>query len=180
MTDGYSRLAMAMHWIGAALVVSAWVAGSMIDETPRGPERLAQAGLHAGLGLIVLAFTLARLGVRLGGGAPPLPAAMPGWERALAKVAHLLLYALMIGLPLGGIGMLMTRGQPLEVPVLGAFTNPFPDPALREAFAAMHGVAARVLLALVVLHVVAVIWHVARMDGVAARMIPGLPARKET
>jgi len=179
MTDGYSRLAMAMHWIGAALVVAAWMAGSLIDETPRGPERLAQAGLHAGLGLIVLAFTLTRLGVRMGGGAPPLPAAMPGWEKALAKVAHLLLYALMIGLPLGGIGMLMTRGQPLEIPLVGAFPNPFPDPELRQAFAQMHGAAARAILALVVLHLAGVIWHVIRMDGVAARMIPGLPTRTE-
>jgi cytochrome b561 len=148
--------------------------------------------LHKSIGLTVLALSLARLGWRLLNPPPPLPAAMPAWERIAAAATHWAFYALMIALPLSGwtyvsAGWSIHENAALAVETrwFGLFTVPHLfglDQASEatRASAAETALRAHWLLAwgallLLALHVAAALKHqFVDRDGVMARMIPGL------
>src|SRR5262249_20378960 len=62
--------------------------------------------IHKPLGIAILVLALVRLAVRLRYGAPSLPADLPEPMKLAAQLSHYALYALMIGMPLLGWGML--------------------------------------------------------------------------
>ena len=105
MPDGstvqrYGALAQMLHW-GTVLLVGALVGIAItMDDLPLGPEKFKLYNLHKSIGLTVLAVTLLRLIWRRISPPPPLPAAMPEWERRAAKASHFLLYAILLTQPL--------------------------------------------------------------------------------
>ncbi len=98
----YSRFAIWMHWIVAALMVVNVSLGLYADHAPEDWVRLI-VDTHKSVGLTVLGLAILRLSWRLSHPAPPLPGAYPRWERALAHSAHFFLYALIFLLPLSGL-----------------------------------------------------------------------------
>ena len=68
--------------------------------------------LHVSSGLTVLALTVARVVWRLLNAPPPYPAAMKPWERNTAQLAHFLLYAAMVLMPLTGWAILSAHPPP--------------------------------------------------------------------
>lgn len=58
--------------------------------------------IHQTGGLLVLILVVARLGWRLRQPVPDLPAGLAAYQRWLAKLNHVILYALMFLLPLSG------------------------------------------------------------------------------
>ena len=106
----YGRVARWLHWSIAALVIANIVLGLFHD----GLGALFPAmPLHKAIGITVLALTFVRIGWRLGHAPPPLPAAMPGWEKGAARAAHLAFYALLLILPLSGWVMSSAGTYPL-------------------------------------------------------------------
>jgi cytochrome b561 len=110
-----------------------------------------------------------RLVARWRGSPPPLPEAIGPQQQRAARLAHALLYALLIALPLSG--WLMASASPLawpielpggtSVPLLAALAN-LPEPAKAvwfERLRAAHGVLAWVLIALAGLHIAAALRH---------------------
>ncbi|MGL4296653.1 MAG: cytochrome b, partial [Aestuariivirga sp.] len=102
--DRYSTGAIVLHWLTALLVIFMIVFG---EELVEGAEHDDAAGtflpsIHVSVGVTILVLTLLRLAWRLGHAAPPYPATMKAWELTLAKVTHLLFYALLIAVPLTG------------------------------------------------------------------------------
>jgi cytochrome b561 len=83
------------------------------------------------------------------------------------------LYVLLVLQPVAGLGRELFRGQPFQllfwqVPELFAR-----NPPLRNFFAAAHEFGAKALLALIVLHVAAALFHrLVLRDGVLHRMLP--------
>jgi cytochrome b561 len=164
----YALPTILLHWAMAAAIAGAWLIGQFAEDAPRGS---ALIGAHGLLGLAVLALLLPRVLARLLGGAPADAGA--GWERGLARAAHGLLYALMLAVPLSGLGIAMAGRAPF--PVLGLFEVPnlLAGLGLRGALEGAHEVAANLLLMTVLLHIAATLWHaLVRRDGVAARMSP--------
>ena len=88
----YSRIAMALHWTIAVLILGQIVLGWYMNEwiPDHTPYQDQVEGLHIELGLTILLLILVRIGVRLAIKPPPLPAGMPAWETGLAHAAHLL------------------------------------------------------------------------------------------
>lgn len=169
----YSIASMILHWTMAAVIVGAWLAGQFIEDAPRGAERVFVTGVHALLGLTILALVLPRLAARFIGGVPDDHAA-PAWQRRAGQAAHLVLYALMLALPLVGLAILISGRAPFVV--LGTLTVPnwLAGAGLRKTFEEVHALLADGLLVVVGLHVAATLWHLlVKRDGVAARMIPG-------
>ena len=175
----YSIPSIALHWTMAIAIGGAWLLGTLIDEFPRGAPRVSATGTHVLLGLTVAALIVPRILARLSGGAPRTAA--PEWERRLAVAVHLLLYALMVALPLTGIGLAMSGRNP--VPVLGLFDIPS-LPALtpfRGALGGTHELLANLMLGTVALHLLATLWHaLVRRDGVWRHMLPGGAPTRET
>ncbi|MBW7902709.1 MAG: cytochrome b/b6 domain-containing protein [Rhodocyclaceae bacterium] len=169
--ERYAWPAMLLHWLQAALVLwLLWLGWNMVD-LPKGAERSAAYALHKSLGLLAFGLVALRLVVRRLS-PPPAPLAA-GREARLAAVAHGLLYALLLVLPVAGY--LASAFTPyamkffgVELPRIAA-----PDEAMNALFKRVHFVAAWALAALVALHVAAAVRHALRRDGTLARMLPG-------
>lgn len=92
----YSKVAAALHWTIAALIIYNLISGLLHDSIPRW-----FFNLHVSSGLTILLLTIVRIVWRLTHRPPPfLP--MHAWERALAHVVHSLFYVAMIAMPLSG------------------------------------------------------------------------------
>ena len=97
----YTRTAIVLHWIIAAMIAVSVVLGLTADSLPEDWIRPA-IDLHKSFGLTVLGLVLARILWRLSHPAPPLPGVYPRLERIAAHSVHLLLYGLMLLLPISG------------------------------------------------------------------------------
>ncbi len=167
----YSTVARTLHWIIALLIVANLALGFAHDALPKD---WAVMPVHKSIGLTVLALTLVRIGWRLTHRAPPLPAAMPGWERGAAQATHFAFYALMLLLPLSGWIMSSAGDRPLNWFFLFdvhkfAVTR---EDAIVGLSRAAHGPLGFVWAALILLHVAAALrHHFVLRDGVLRRML---------
>ena len=166
----------AFHWIMAVLMVAAFTIGQIMEDTPR-DQRLEIMGYHALVGISVLVLFFPRIWAvaRL---SRPHETDDPRIIRILARVAHGILYLVMVGLPITGLIAMTTIGR--NFPVAGLFE--LPDFGriewLHEAAEDVHEFFVPVLVILVVLHVVSALWHhVIRHDDVLARYVPWLRNR---
>jgi cytochrome b561 len=100
--------------------------------------RDALKNLHFMLGLLMFALVWLRLAVRIKYPVPAIVPSPPAWQEKSAKLVHLVLYALMIGMPLLGWLLLSAAGKPiplfgLELPALIG-----PDKALASQIKEVH------------------------------------------
>jgi cytochrome b561 len=97
----YTRVAMALHWIVAALIVSnvvlAWTWNYVPDDSVR-----PLIDTHKSIGITVLGLAILRLLWRVANPPPPLPRSFSHLERAGAHAAHAALYVLIFALPITG------------------------------------------------------------------------------
>jgi cytochrome b561 len=170
----YNALAIAFHWILAALILFQIPLGLVMIRMPRGMEQLQAFTLHKSLGAAILMIAALRLLWRLFNPAPPLPADMPAWQKGVAHAAHWLLYLAFFAVPLSGWTMSSAFGRPVEVFKL--FTLPDlvgPDKGLGGTLDLLHMIFAYGLTALVILHIGAALQHfLINRDDILARMIP--------
>jgi cytochrome b561 len=129
-------------------------------------------GVHKLLGITILALVLGRLFYRLTRGAPVSDPTVPAALTGVGHLTHWLLYLLLIVVPIGGyIGTSYYGG-------LNVFGLPLPavsakDEKIAEWYFGLHGIGAKVILALVTLHVIGALYHkVVRKDRVVERMLP--------
>ncbi|HEY9236326.1 MAG TPA: cytochrome b, partial [Phenylobacterium sp.] len=184
--DRYSAVAIILHWLIAAMIVFQVILGWRMDG--RTPQGFALMQLHKSVGITILLLSLGRLTWRLGHRPPPLPATMAAWERWLARIAHVGLYVIMIGMPI--TGWIMVSTSRIQVPTLLYGAVPWPHiPGLAHlegpAKAAWNsfGEAGHETLAwgayiLVALHVAGALKHqlFGRDEPVLAHMAPGAKA----
>jgi cytochrome b561 len=159
-TNRYSTVAIAFHWVIGLLIIGNLAGGFLHDFVPKeGGQRALVMGLHKGFGFIILALSLLRLGWRIANPPPALPDYFTSAERLVAKAGHWGFYLLMVALPFSGWIMADLRDRPLtvftglEVPKLGA------DKALAGLAHEGHEVMGWAMLALLGLHIVAIVKH---------------------
>ncbi len=97
----YTRVAIVLHWVIAALIVVNVVLGLSADALPDTWGRPA-IDLHKSFGLTVLGLVLVRILWRLSHPPPPLPSGYRRVERVGAHLAHAGLYGLILLLPISG------------------------------------------------------------------------------
>jgi cytochrome b561 len=172
---GYSRPAIALHWVIAALVLSTIPIG-WYGATFESAFAQSATNLHKSIGILILALTLARVGWRLTHKPPQLPAAMTPTLRWIARGTHLLFYALLLILPLSG--WWMSSAVPKRHPFgFGVFDVPFlPVPRGFASAGPAHFVhvdLAWLMVALAALHIAAALKHqFVDKDDVLWRMLP--------
>lgn len=170
--QAYHRVARWLHWSIALLIIANILIGLVHDALDKTVPLIPA---HKAIGMTVLALTLLRILWRITHRAPPLPSAMPGWEKGAAHGLHALFYALMLVLPLSGWVMASANTYPLRW--FGLFAIPKLAVAkgqpLVELSRAAHGPLGFVFGALIVLHVGAALrHHFILKDGVLRRMLP--------
>ena len=175
----FNVLQRLLHWLMAAGILAMLFIGVGMVSTIM-PKYVPLLATHKTLGITILVLALIRLGVRARYGAPPLPADLPGPMKLAAQLSHYALYALMIGMPLIGWGMLSAGAYP--VVLYGNIRLPaiLPQSAgLHTLLWNAHFYLAFAFFSLVLLHLAAALFHaLVRRDGVFASMAP-VPSRDE-
>lgn len=159
MEPRYTKVAIWLHWLIGLAVIANICLAMLTEGMPRDVHRAAM-GVHKALGITILALTLVRIVWRLLHKAPPLPAAVPAWQRPLSKIVHFLFYALLILLPLSGWVWMSAADRPIDF--FGLFTVPSlvaPDKALAYVMHERHELLGLTMLALVVIHILAALKH---------------------
>ncbi|MCX5568343.1 MULTISPECIES: cytochrome b [Kaistia] len=160
VSRGYSTSQITLHWVIVALVFFQLVFGDAMSHSLRAigrgeavdPSVATQATLHIWVGFAILAAVAIRIVLRLTKGAPPLPDGS-AIVALLARLTHAAFYFLLVAMPVTGILAYWF------VPSLGD----------------LHELGKPVFIVLIVLHVVAALWHQFWLrDGLLMRMLkPG-------
>jgi cytochrome b561 len=182
----YTKVAIALHWVIAAAILLQILGGWQMEDM-KGAEKFAAFQTHKSLGLTILMLSVARLLWRIANPPPALPVGMKTWEIAAAKFTHVAFYFLMIGIPIGGWVIISTSPYNIATHWWGLFEwprLPLGDLPFRKALNGLaksgHSAAAWGVVALLVLHVGAVLKHMfVNNDDVASRMIPFLPKKDD-
>lgn len=175
----YGAVAIALHWLTAALVIGLAGVGFWMSDLRPSPRTIEIYNWHKWFGLTVLALTVIRIAWRATHPPPPLLLATRA-KRALAHSVHGLMYGLLLAMPITGWLQNSAAGFPLSW--FGLFRVPPLIERNRQAFEFwqdVHATLAVVLVALIVLHVAAALKHrFIDRDATLARMGLGrLPDR---
>ena len=170
----YSRASIALHWLMLILIAVVYACMELRGYFPRGSAlRDGMKAWHFMLGLTVLLLVAVRIVFRLTSAAPPILPAPVRWQAILAKVMHLALYALMIGMPIFGWLILSAEGK--AIPFYFFDLPPLVDVSKSFAHWAedLHQTGATIGYYLIGLHAAAALFHhyVVR-DNTLRRMLP--------
>ena len=152
VTTGYSGLQIALHWVVAILILVAWLSAEGAEEAMEAVEDGGAVGFvpHVAFGLAILALVVVRILVRLSRGAPAAPGEPGSLAMKAADWGHRLIYLLMIAVPLGGVSVFFLGLDVGEV----------------------HGLAANVLMLVVLGHALMALYHqYVLKDGLLRRMM---------
>ncbi len=173
-TSRWGSIAMSFHWIIVALVITQFVVITIAHDLPLGGEKIALLARHKSVGITILMLAALRLLWRLFNPVPSLPGTLKPYERVLAHVTHIGLYALLFAMPITGWMMSSARNFPVswfglvQLPDLVA-----PDRGLFETLHETHELLGKALIAIAVLHVLAALkHHFLLKDDVLRRMLP--------
>jgi cytochrome b561 len=172
--DRFTPLQRLLHWVMAVCILLMLFIGVGFASTIT-PIYVPLVATHKTLGIAILVLALIRLAVRFRYGAPPLPADLPEPMRLAAHLSHYALYALMIGMPLLGWGMLSAAAYP--VVLYGNIQLPQILPlnaTLHTALWNAHFYLAFAFYAVILMHIAAALFHaLVRRDGVFQSMAGG-------
>ncbi|MFV0575382.1 MAG: cytochrome b [Vibrio sp.] len=155
----YNVIARINHWLSAIVIVGMFAAGLwMVDLNYYSSWYEKAPHWHKSVGLLLAGYTLFRIVWRLLTPAPSVEG--NGFEKVAAKVAHLLMYALLLGIFATGYLISTSDGRGIDVfnwftiPSIGALFDNQSDIA-----GLLHYYFAIVLIGLAVIHVLAALKH---------------------
>ena len=166
--ERYGFVAVTIHWLSALLILvligSGFSAGGAEDVAAKS----ATLRLHIPLGIAVLLLTVGRIAWWGFADTKPRPTPMPGWQDRISRAIHVLFYIVILGMAASGIGMIALSGAaPIIFSGDAAALPYFRDYLPRTP----HGIGARAIVALFVLHAGAALYHhFVRKDGLLGRM----------
>jgi cytochrome b561 len=162
---------VALHWSSAMLVLAAIASGMIwLRETPNSsPDKIVQLRVHIILGITILELTVAQFAARALASRPARATTGIVLFDRLAVVTHLGLYAAVIVMALSGIA---TAALTDLLPILfGGSGVPLPQTFDELLPRKAHGVAAKIIIGLVSLHLLGALYHqVFRKDALLRRM----------
>lgn len=152
-----------------------------MTEPPFTPDKFVLYKWHKTIGVIILGLVIGRILWRVASPPPPLPKDTPPLERWAAHSTHLMIYLAIIAIPLSG--WLLSSAAPFPNFILGNVQLPSLVAQNEETaafFSTMHYWGGRGLLALLVIHVSAALYHhYVRKDTILIRMLPKRPSKEE-
>lgn len=169
----YHPALVLLHWVSALLLILALGTGSLwLAELPNSdPGKIGALRAHMLVGALILALTLARLVARAKTAHPPQAPTGMAWADRLAPGFHWALYALVLVMVGSGIGISVAFGLPA---VLFAGQGTLPPDFQAAAARSVHGLASKLLVLFILLHVLAWLYHqFVRRDRLLSRMVLG-------
>lgn len=155
----YTGVAIGLHWLMALGLFVAFPLGLYMSDLPFSPDKLKLYSWHKWLGISILLLAILRLVWRLTHTPPALPGLAP-WEKRASAVAHGLLYALIVAVPVSG--WLMSSAKGFQTVWFGVL--PLPDlleknAELADVLGDAHEILNFVMAGLVLLHIAAALKH---------------------
>jgi cytochrome b561 len=169
----WGSLTKALHWIIVILIINQWVIAERAEEL-KGLEKLQVLSWHKSFGMTILMLAIIRLVWRWMNPVPDLSAETRPWERVLAKISHLLLYALIFAMPLTGWMMSSARNFPVSWFKLFQFPDLVaPADQTFHQMHDLHHLLFKLLVVVALLHIAGALKHhfIDRND-VLKRMLP--------
>lgn len=165
----YHPLHVAIHWLMALSVflmlgIGKFLMPGIDSSDPQKPMMLLYHAITGGaIALLLIVRLILRFAVKR-----PAPAdAGNAFLNFLARAVHFLLYFLLIGMAVSGLGLFETANLPVVFSGAAPYPSNFFDYPMRMG----HGLTSWLLLALVVLHFGAAMYHqFIKKDNLLARM----------
>jgi len=174
---GWGTVSRSFHWILGLTIIAMIAHGWWMNHITARPDRFLHRSIHSDIGYVVLLLTAIRLIWRSVNPVPVLPDDMVRRLRIAARATHWALYLATILVSILGWAHSGAR-DPNYASWFGLFDVPqitSPDRVAALKYEEQHILFAYVLLALIMLHVAAAVWHhFIRRDQVAIRMIRGV------
>lgn len=169
----YGSMSRFLHWFMALCFVVLIIVGVYMVDLPPGDTKWKIYTLHKSVGLLMGGFALIRLYWAMVSIKPAPPATTPAYQVLLAKIGHYFLYAFILIMPVSGLTMSLLGGH--EINAFWLFTIPAVGKFEIASIAyGVHVYGYLVLLAIIVLHVAAALYHhFCLKDNVLRRMIKG-------
>lgn len=102
MNDRYTRTAIVLHWVIAAMVLSNVTLAWIFKIWPDYSWTQSVTNAHKTIGITVLGLALMRLLWRIAHRPPPLSPAIPRWQTVAARAGHAALYFMILAMPISG------------------------------------------------------------------------------
>lgn len=170
----YGPLSIGMHWFMLVLIAAVYALMELRGIYPKGSDgRELMKTWHYMLGLSVLTLAVIRLVVSLASPSPGIRPEPPAMQQLIAKLMHLALYALMLGMPL--VGWLILSAEGHSIPFFGLHLPALigANDGLKETLKEIHETAGTVGYFLIGLHAAAALFHHYFVgDNTLKRMLP--------
>jgi cytochrome b561 len=153
----YGLISKVLHWLSAILLLIQIPLGFYLVDLDFGEERLTFENIHIIIGLTIFYLVIFRLVKNIINPTPKLNNSIFKGQKFLAKINHLLLYVTILSITISGILKKLYNGESLiiifkKIKIEDNFE-------LSEIFYDVHVFSNYVMIALIALHVVAVIIH---------------------
>lgn len=160
MNTNYHPVAKTLHWLMSVLIIGLLALGLYMHELPLSPRKLELYSWHKWFGVTVFMLVWLRLAWRTAHPTPPPPVGLSPLFKNIARLAHGLLYVLMVLIPLSG--WLMSSAKGFQTVWFGVLPIPdlLPrDKELGDRLQDVHEVLNVALMLTLTGHVLAALWH---------------------
>ncbi len=172
--ERYGSLSITMHWLMLLLLVAVYACIELRELFPKGSDsREALKTWHYMLGLSVFVLVWLRVVLNLSGPTPRIVPDQARWQNFAARLMHVALYILMIGMPLAGWLILSAEGKPipffgLQLPALVSENK-----GLADTIKEIHETGGTIGYYLIGLHAAAALFHhYVKRDNTLTRILP--------
>ena len=153
----YSLISKLLHWTSAIILFVQIPLGFYLVDLDFGPERLNIENIHVIIGLCMFYLVILRLINKIISTSPKLEPSVFKGQKFLAKSNHLLLYVTILSITISGIFKKLFNGETLvilfrEIKIVENFE-------IADFFYDIHIFSNYLLIALIIIHILAVIIH---------------------
>jgi cytochrome b561 len=153
----YSLISKLLHWLSAIILFVQIPLGFYLVDLDFGPERLSIENTHVFIGLSIFYLVILRLINKIINPPPKLEPSVFKGQKFLAKSNHILLYVTILSITISGIFKKLFNGETLiiffkKIKIEDNFE-------LADFFYNIHVIANYLLIALIIIHILAVIVH---------------------
>ena len=166
----YGLISKLLHWISALLLFAQIPLGFYLVDLDFGTERINLENIHITIGLSIFYLVILRLLYKSLNPTPKLGPSVFTGQKFLAKLNHILLYVTILSITISGIFKKLFNGETLtivfkKIKIQDNFE-------LGEMFYDIHVISNYILIALIIIHILAVITHrIFFSDNLLKRML---------
>tara|TARA_Y100000389_G_scaffold61639_1_gene57681 strand:- start:697 stop:1224 length:528 start_codon:yes stop_codon:yes gene_type:complete len=153
----YGSISKIFHWLSAAVLLVQIPLGFFLVDLDFNEKKLTIESIHVLLGLVIFYLTILRLIYKFLNPTPPLSKSIFPGQRLIAMLNHIFLYISIFIITISGALKKLFNGEILDLLFFNLEIKDNFD--LAELFYDIHIIANYTLIALISLHILAVIVH---------------------